>query len=153
MSWGIGDLGSTIDLRYEMQGAREGTLEAEEQAGGTYLLVRGVTHLTEDDIEQILTAEMKADIWNLPPHLPRAEDPPTNEKGIQSVLICYSNFNLAETRHNLMKAIDRDCQEDKGSLAAEVFARDMIRVAQRHFPDIGKSKLWQNELNESLTRH
>lgn len=149
MQWGIGDLGTTIDLRYELSTPSDGTLEAAEYTSAGYLLVQGTVNISERELGQILAAEGQANIASLPTELSPAVAAEANDKSVPDVLICYSWLSLMVKQHGLTKSLKRDCQEDRGSLAAAAFARDLIRKAQVHFPDIGKSKLWQQELGQS----
>jgi hypothetical protein len=149
MQWAIGDLGTTIDLRYEVNTVSDGTLEAAEYTSAGYLLVQGSVNIGERELGQIIAAEGNANVASLPTELAPAVATSASNKSVPDVLICYSWLNLTVRQHGLTKSVKRDCQEDEGSLAVAAFARDLIRTAQVHFPDIGKSQLWQHELGQS----
>src|SRR6185437_15642101 len=87
MEWGIGDLGTTIDLRYEAENPSNGTMEAAEYAGDGYLLLQGTIKLDEHDIDRLLMAKSKFNIAELAPELPPATAKSASNKTVPDVLI------------------------------------------------------------------
>lgn len=152
LSWHKGDRGTTIALNYEMKDAQRGVLKAEERSGD-YLLTRGYARLSANDVAGVLASEQEAKLWRLPETMPEDAGFQKDGRGVISIAICYSGMKLSISQGSKHKTIARDCQRDEGSMAAAAFARQLIRIAQNHFPDLARMDLWQDELKQSDSIH
>jgi hypothetical protein len=149
--WSIGDRGTTISVAYELNSADEGVLKVDEKTNAGFLLSQGFARLPNDEIARVSRAEKVANIWSLPKSIPSSDVIQKGANGIDTVLICYSSMTLSEAREATRVTINRECPTDKDSQRAVAFGRDLIRMAQKHFPDIASLDIWQEELNNKIS--
>ena len=149
--WSVGDRGSTtISVIYQVRGDADGVLRVEEKTDGGFLLSQGYARLAQDEIAVVASVEKGADIWSLPADVPPSSIIRRGPDGAETVLVCYSFMSVSEVRGAARATINRECPTDEPSRRAVMFGRDLIRIAQKHFPDIATSEIWRDTLNREL---
>lgn len=141
--WSVGDRGTVITLRYEVLTPEQGLLKAYFNTTGGSSIVEGRAEIWASDVQELIAANAGADIPSLPATLPEPNIV-THSDGIETVTICYSGFTLAEVRPDSQRVIERSCP-DKRDRAA-ILAKALIRLAQKHFPDVGSNETWRKVL-------
>ena len=141
--WRVGDRGTVITLRYEVLSPEHGLLTAHFNTTGGAVIVEGRADIWTADVKELIAAEVRADIQSLPASLPYP-DSVTHAGGIETITTCYSGFTLAEIKPGSQKVVERDCPS--GDDRAAILAKVLIRLAQKHFPDIGSNDSWQKVL-------
>ena len=141
--WSVGDRGTVVTLRYEVVRPEQGLLKAYFNTTGGSSIVEGRADIWASDVQELIAADAQADIQSLPATLPEPNIV-AHSDGMETVTICYSGFTLVEVRPDSQHVIERSCPDKKDRAA--IMAKALIRLAQKHFPDIGSNETWRRVL-------
>ena len=146
MSWEVGEFGDTINIQFGADDHDGGFLKVSETTGPLQLL-EGYVGLTPDNVKELLTLEKNSNFLSMAPSGKPLPD--KDEQGNEFVRIgCYDlsiselHQNNYETSHN----VRRPCAIVEPALLN--YAKALVRLAQRHFPDLASRRGWIETLKE-----